>query len=320
MKPLLRTLTALLVLCSLAAAADAPSSAPVKWTARSTAGADVAVPIADKVTVIAFLRAGQDQSDDAVKQIAGATAANAAASVIVVISGQSPPGAVEKFVADDKIAWPVVLDADYALAGAMSVRVWPTTLVVAADGTQAGHLAGLPQSFGADLPAYIDFAARKIDAAGLQSRLATTRQSVSDSPEQIAARHAHIAADLLDKGQPEQAQSEIEQGLKHSPQDANLRVMQVRALLQQKRPDAALSAADQLNNLAPPWQVSLLRAEALVALQRWPDAKTAASEAINLNPAPGSAYYQLGQVYSHEKDWERAADAFRRAYEATQPK
>jgi len=316
MKRFLRFVGIMIVLGSLAA--DAPSTAPIRWSARSTAGVDVAIPIAGKVTVIAFLRPGQDQSDDAVKQIA--VAASPAATVIVVISGQSPAGSVEKFVAGDKIAWPVVLDADYALAGSMSVRVWPTTLVVAADGTQAAHLAGLPQSFAADLPAYIDFAARRIDAAGLQSRLATTRQAVSDSPEQIAARHAHIAADLLDKGQGDQAQSEIDQGLKHSPQDANLRVMQVRALLKQKRPDAALSAADQLNNLAPPWQVSLLRAEALVALQRWPEAKAAATEAINLNPAPASAYYQIGRVYAHDKDWERAADAYRRAYESAQTK
>jgi tetratricopeptide (TPR) repeat protein len=316
MKRFLRFVGIMIVLGSLAA--DAPSTAPIRWSARSTAGVDVAIPIAGKVTVIAFLRPGQDQSDDAVKQIA--VAASPAATVIVVISGQGPAGSVEKFVAGDKIAWPVVLDADYALAGSMSVRVWPTTLVVAADGTQAAHLAGLPQSFAADLPAYIDFAARRIDAAGLQSRLATTRQAVSDSPEQIAARHAHIAADLLDKGQGDQAQSEIDQGLKHSPQDANLRVMQVRALLKQKRPDAALSAADQLNNLAPPWQVSLLRAEALVALQRWPEAKAAATEAINLNPAPASAYYQIGRVYAHDKDWERAADAYRRAYESAQTK
>jgi tetratricopeptide (TPR) repeat protein len=313
----LRAVAVLLVLITIAA--DAPSTAPVRWTARSTTGVNVAVPIPDKVTVVAFLRPGQGQSDDAVKQIAAA-ADPAVTAVIVVTSGQNAPGAVEKFIADDKINWPVVLDVDYALAGTMSVRVWPTTLVVAADGSRASHLAGLPQSFAADLPAYIDFAARKIDAATLESRLATTRQAVSDSPEQIAARHAHIAADLLDKGQADQAQAEIDQGLKRSPENVNLRVMQVRALLKQKRPDAALSAADHLNNLAPPWQVSLLRAEALIALQRWSDAKEAATGAINLNPMPASAYYQLGQVYAHDKDWQQAADAFRRAYESTQPR
>jgi tetratricopeptide (TPR) repeat protein len=94
----------------------------------------------------------------------------------------------------------------------------------------------------------------------------------------------------------------------------------VRALLKQKRPDAALTAAGQLQNLVPSWQVELLRAEALIALQRWPDAKLAAAEALKLNPNPATAYYLRGQVYAHEKDWERAADAFRRAYESTQQK
>ena len=108
MKQPLQAVAVLLALCALAA--DAPSTARIKWTARSTTGVDVVVPAADKVTVIAFLRAGQDQSDDAVKQIAGA--ASSVATVIVVISGQSPPGEVEKFVTADKIDWPVVLDAD----------------------------------------------------------------------------------------------------------------------------------------------------------------------------------------------------------------
>src|SRR5947207_2184294 len=160
MKRSFRFLSILIVLGSLAA--DAPSTAPIRWRARSTAGVDVAVPSADKVTVIAFLRPGQEQSDDAVKQI---------------------------------------LD------------------------------------------------------------------TIGSNPTAIVVSHGHIAADLLDKGQADQAQLEIEQGLKHAPQDANLRVMQVLALLKEKRPDAALSAADQLNSLAPPWQVNLLRAEALIALQ-----------------------------------------------------
>jgi tetratricopeptide (TPR) repeat protein len=313
----MRFVTVVLTLCTLAA--DAPSSAPVRWTARSTAGADVAVPIAGRVTIIAFLRAGQDQSDDAVKQIASATA-DSTATVVVVISGQNAPGAVGKFVADDKIRWPVVLDADYALAGTMSVRVWPTTLVVASDGAQAAHLAGLPQSFAADLPAYIEFAAKRIDAATLRSRLATTRLAVSDSPEQAAARHARVAITLLEQDRADAAAAEIEQGLKLAPNDAALRVARVRTLLKQKQYDAALADAEKLKGFAPSWQISLLRAEALTALQRWPDAKTAATEAIDLNPAPASAFYQLGQVYAHDKDWEHAADAFRRAYESTQTK
>ena len=317
MNRLLHAITIFLALAALAA--DAPSSAPVHWNGRSTTGAKIAVPVAGKVSVIAFLRAGQDQSDDAVKQITAA-AEPSNSSVIVVISGQSAPGAVERFITDDKITWPVVLDADYALAGAMSVRVWPTTLVVAGDGMQAAHLAGLPQSFAADLPAYIDFAAKKIDAAALQGRLATTRQAVSDSPEQAAARHARVAATLLEQDRADAASAEVQQGLKLAPSDPALRVAQVRTLLKQKQFDAALADAEKLKEIAPAWQISLLRAEALTALERWPDAKAAASEAINLNPAPASAYYQLGQVYAHDKDWEHAADAFRHAYESAQPK
>ena len=300
-------------------AAESPASAPVQYSGRATNGAEIAVPSAGKVTVLAFLRAGQEQSDAAAKQIAQTLAKGtpgaADAQVVVVISGHTPADAVAKFVESAKIAWPVVLDPDYALSGKLAVRVWPTTVVVAADGTQAAHLAGLPASFASDLSAYLDFAGKKIDQTALDGRL-TTKQVVADSPRQMAERHLRVASALLDRGDFDAAKSEIEQGLARVPGDASLRVLLVRTLIKQNQPDAALASADQLKDAVPPWQSSLLRAEALVALQRWPEAKLAAADSLKLNPNPAAAHYLAGVIASQEKDWERAAESFRKAYEA----
>ena len=320
MKRLLRTLifaaacgVAIPTACYAATPATTPS---VALTAHTTAGADIAIPNPSKITVIAFLRAKQEQSDDAVKQITQTVQQNPdAAQVIVAISGETDPADVQKFVDADKIAWPIVLDPDYAICGKLSVRVWPTTVVIATDGTQAAHLAGLSPSFPSDLAAHIEYAARKIDAAALADRL-TTKQVVTDSPQQMAVRHVRIASALLDKGDLTGARSEIDQGLARVPGDASLRVLQVKVLLKQNQPADALAAAEQLKEVVPPWQFNLLRAESLVGLQRWPDAKQAAVEATKLNPNPASAYYLSGVIAAQEKDFEHAADAFRKAYEA----
>src|SRR5881398_1143043 len=80
-----------------AADAPAPSSTQVSWSARATSGADVAVPVPGKVTIVAFLRAGQEQSDTAAKQIAEAIANNPTAQPIVILSGQNPADAVNQF-------------------------------------------------------------------------------------------------------------------------------------------------------------------------------------------------------------------------------
>ncbi len=312
----MKTLLLILTLSSLAFAAEAPK---VQWTARDTSGKDIIVPAADRPTVIAFLRAGQEQSGDAVAAIRDVTSKLPAVQIVVAFSGPNAADAINQFVAAQKIVWPVILDGDYAVSGKMSVHAWPTTLVVAADGTLVAHLGGMSQTFQTDLGAYLDFASGKIDRAALDQRL-TTRQVVQDTPQQAATRQYSAATRSLERGKLDQAKTEIEAGLKAVPNDPGLLLMLARVEIKSAQLTKALALLDQLKDSAPAWQLNLLRAEAMIALDRWDDAKLAVGEAVKLNPSPSSAYYLTGLVLSHDKDWEHAADAFRKAYEAAAPK
>jgi predicted negative regulator of RcsB-dependent stress response len=309
----MKTLLLILWFSSLAFAADAPK---VQWTARDATGKDIIVPVADRPTVIAFLRAGQDQSGDAVAAIRDVTSKLPAVQIIVAFSGPNSADATSQFVQKQKITWPVVLDGDYAASGKMSVHAWPTTIIVAADGTQVAHLGGMSQTFQTDLAAYLDFAAGKIDRAALDQRL-TTRQVVEDTPQQAATRQYSAATRSLERGKLDQAKAEIEAGLKAVPNDPGLLLMLARVQIKSSQPTKALALLDQLKDSAPAWQLNLLRAEAMISLDRWDDAKLAVGEAVKLNPNPSSAYYLTGLVLAHDKDWEHAADAFKKAYEAT---
>src|SRR4051812_4462157 len=80
----------------------------VQWTAKDTTGAEVAVPAAGKASVVAFLRVGQEQSADAIQQLASLQTSG---QIVIVFSGENKPADVAKLIGTNK--FPVVLDPDY---------------------------------------------------------------------------------------------------------------------------------------------------------------------------------------------------------------
>jgi tetratricopeptide (TPR) repeat protein len=310
----MRTAITVIVLLAMGVS-SAHGAEAVRWSAKDAAGRDVAVPIADGPSIVAFLRPGQQHSDEALQQIKAVVAKQPTARLVLVFSGPDNAAAGAQFASARMVTAPLVFDADYAIAGKMNVHVWPAAIVVASDGTEVGRLTSLPSSFAADLQAHVDFAAKQIDQASHDKRL-STRQIVAATTQQAATRFLIIANALLERGQVDQALVEIEQGLKRDASDVSLRLARAKVLLKQKKFSDALAAADQLNGSAPPWQVNQLRAESLIALERWPQAKTAAAEAAKLNPHPAHAHYLTGLICAHDQDWRAAADAFKLAYES----
>src|ERR1051326_946575 len=148
----------------------------VNWSAQDISGKAVSVP-ADRVSVLAFLRQDQAQSQEALQTLTKSFTDPKLANVLVIISGPSAADQAKALAA--KCPWPVVADPDFTASGKLGVHVWPTTVLVKADGAQAGHLAGLPISYAADLQAYLDFAADKINAEALAKRL-TNHEVVKD--------------------------------------------------------------------------------------------------------------------------------------------
>ena len=314
MKTTFIALCIVLALASIARAAQAPQA----WAAKDIAGQDVSVPDPAKTTLVAFLRPGQAQSAEAIRTIVPALAQEPAIQLVIVLSGPENVQVAPEMARSHPTAR-VVTDPDYAIAGKMSVRVWPVTSIVATDGTELAHLSGMPASFAVDLQAHLDFATGKIDRTALGQRL-TTRKVVAATSQQAATRFLIIAEALLERGQVDEALAEVDHGLQRDPNEPSLRIARTNILLKQKKFEEALAAADALTGAAPAWQVSLLRAEALVALERWDEARAAATDALKLNPHPGRAHYLAGLVHYQAQDYKSAADAFRQSCESNPAK
>lgn len=307
----------LLLVCAMVQAAAPTQPAPtIKWSAKDSGGADVTIPV-DRPSIVAFIRADQDQSKEAIKQIQKVLPDLKAAQIIVILSGPLAAEQARQMAGDTLKGLPVVADPEFTASGTMNIHVWPTTLVVKSDGTQVAHLAGMPRTFSTDLLAYLDFASGKLDEAALQKRL-TTQDVVTDSPQQIAARHLQVAQRLLEQGHPDQAKPELTEGLKNVPQDSMLLLAMARVDVLLNQPKDAMDILDKLPaGTAPGWQSSLIRARALIGLERWSDAKAILPDALKLNPDPAEAHYLFGLCYQHDQDWAHASEQFRLAFEKT---
>jgi tetratricopeptide (TPR) repeat protein len=316
----------LALIAGRAGAAEPAAAAPqIDWSAKDIRGNDVKVPAANaKASVVLFVLTDQPQSQQALQQLRATITDQKAAGdvqVLVVVSGQGAVAGATKLSSDAAaVPWPVVPDPEYTASGKLSVHVWPTTVIVRGDGQQVAHLPGLPTTYARDLDGYVAFAAGRIDHAELLHRLGNNG-NVLDSTQQMAARHLEVARRLLEKDMPEQANVELQKAIDLKPKSPLLRLSIVDMLLSLNQGPAALQMLDQIQTDqvegVPAWQIKLIRGRALVASGQWDQAKQVLSDAVKLNPEPAAAYYELGQVLEHQSDWQAAADAYRRAYEAT---
>ncbi|HVT88699.1 MAG TPA: tetratricopeptide repeat protein [Tepidisphaeraceae bacterium] len=300
--------------CALARGADAPPA--IQFAGKDIVGKDVTIP-GDRPTIVAFVRIEQAQSTDALKAIQAAAGDPKLAQVVVILSGPNASANAKTISSTLPQSWQFVADIDFSASGKMSIHVWPTTLVIKTDGTQVAHLAGMPQTFASELQADLEFASGKLDEKALQQRL-TAHEVITDSPAQAASRHIQVSQRLIEQGYFDQARNELNEGLKIAPQDPMLQLTLARVCVLLKQPAQAIEILDKLpSGSIPNWQVSLIRGRALIATEKWADAKAVLPDSLTLNPDPAEAHYLLGLCYQHDQDWQHAAAEFQSAFERT---
>jgi tetratricopeptide (TPR) repeat protein len=296
-----------------ALAADLPAE-PIQWSGQDVAGQQVSVPAQDSPTVMVFLRPGQAQSAQLLRELPRVLKNGPKAHVLLVVSG--PQAAAQAAQLSSVEGGSVVSDPDFELSGRLHVHAWPTTVVLDGHGQAKAHLPGLPKSYQNDLRAYVEHASGRIDAAELEQQLGT-RRMVED--QDAPGRRLQLVEQLLHRGRDDEARDALVEGLETLPDEPALRLRAARLLIDAGEPDRALSLIEQLEpGCVPGWQVQVVQARALIATEQWEQADAVLRTATRLNPNPSEAYYLLGRVQQHGGDWQAAAESFRRAYESSQ--
>jgi predicted Zn-dependent protease len=309
-----------LALLPLTMPVAAQNQQPITWSGVDATGRAMKLPGDAPVTIVLFVRVDQEQSQQAITHIRSFLSKNAnAASVVAVVTGEEARDAARRLSAQKDWAWPIAVDQDRTLCGAGGVHAWPTTVVLRRDGTVAGRIAGINDAYARLLEAYVDLAAGKLDEAGLRAKLDGHATVGADDAAQSGARHLKVAQRLLERGMVEQSKVELSVLAAHPPQDAEGRMALADALLIVGQPKEALGIIEGLADATkgPSWQVDVLRGRALVALERWDEAREILTGAAKRATAPAEAWYELGRVYQHAGEAERAAVNFKAAFEAT---
>lgn len=293
----------------------APEDQKIAWSGKDIADQAVDVPVAGKVSVLVFAMADQDRSKQAMSRVQGELADVKDAQLIAVVSGDDAAIEAPKLAKDT--AWPgaTVADTAYKLSGMASVHVWPTVVILDAQGKVVGHIGGLPSTLARDLRAYVDFSTGRINAEQLKAAMADEAY-VASHTKQAAARHVEVAHRLIDRQQYEQARRELVRALELSADDSAAQLTLVQLDILQGKADEAIKRLNGIGEAGvAAWRLQILRGHALLVLEQYDQAKAALIEAVKLNPQPAEAYYLLGRCYEEAEQFKEAADAFRAAYE-----
>jgi tetratricopeptide (TPR) repeat protein len=314
-------LPAAVLLCTLLLAAVASAQPATTAPAlNDPQGHPLAIPAQGQITLLVFLRADQTQSAKAIDLLTKRLKTRKDLQIIGIVSGDDAAAGAVKLAAS--WPWPLIADTSYAASGKFEVHVWPTTVIIdkadgVARGAQLAHLPGMPASYETDVDAYLDFAAGKIDRAGLEKRL-TTLDAIADTADQKASRHVEVAQRLAEKGMNDDARAELAKAIDLKPADPLIQLAIARIDLQIGDPKAAQTLLAKLTDPAlPRGELSLLAGWTALQLGNWDQARQTLSASVQLNPDPADTLYLLGLIAQHDNDPAKAADYFRKAFEHT---
>jgi thioredoxin-like negative regulator of GroEL len=296
------------------ARADKAEPRHASFSATDVHGTAVTIPASGSPSVLLFIRGGQTLSEHVLEQVQEMSESGMEAHVVVIASGSNASDAAHAY--GSTLRWPVIVDADYAIAGSLGVEVWPATLVVQEDGVLVAHIGGAPPSYSVDLGSYLALASGEIDRETLKTRMAEYRL-LGDGAGERARWHLQMGRALLEKGSPEEAEQMLNSGLRFQPESVPLRIELVRVLVALKRGPEAQKLLESLPAESfEAHQGELLEGQVMAAMGRWSDARRLAEEVLADAPTNAEARYLLGMVHENAGDWERAAREYRAAMDS----
>ena len=287
----------------------------VAWTARDISGNEVKVPASGRATALIMVSADEATSLALVEKLHKAFAADDKTQFVVIAGGKNS-GKRAADIAAKAGSWPVVADPDSSAAKALDARGWPLVIVLDSTGLEIARLTGEPDLLATKLRAYLQLAAGQIDKQTLAADLATTPVAQADAKTQLA-RDLRAARLLMQQGKATQAIAYIDEMRTTVPE---AQVIRAKALVLLNKPDDALRIVDRLKRgSAPDADVELVRAMALISLERWYLARPLLEQYIITNPGVAEAHMLLGSIYEHDNNWPKAAEQYKAASEAKKP-
>jgi predicted CXXCH cytochrome family protein len=261
--------TAPTVVTPVIARVEGNGPAVISLTTLDVQGNEIQVPDVNRPTLLVLLGPQQFGDEGIIKAIANAVPKPGRVQVVLIECGPADEAC------GDPLPWPIVSDPDREISSELDVHGWPMALVLQSDGLEVARIGGASESLALKLGPYLELAARTVDRAAVERKLATNTV-IGEG----AARDLLEAQRLISDKKSREALKLLGQAIERHPDSIDLRVATARALIE-------LGHHDDAKNVLK------------VVLQHSPDLP--------------DAHYLMGLVHEHAGDWQAAAKSYRAA-------
>jgi len=270
------------------------------------------------IVVVTIVRPGQPNSGKAMADLQDLSAKYAGKDVVfLAMTPDTDNKAAAKEEADKaKVTYPFLLDEGRHVYGAWGAFLFPTTCIIAKDGTLAKEIPSYNRKYKDSVDAYLQLTLGEIDESAVDD-IINPKDTVVFTPEQKKAeRHLMLAQRMIDRSLLDKAEDDLKQAVELDPANAKARVTYGFVLLKLDRPEEAkaqFSAALEADARAEDAKAGLGAAE--VALGDLDNGIATLEDSLKLNPKPARSHFELGKAYQKKGDNEKAAEHFRKAAE-----
>ena len=219
----------------------------------------------------------------------------------------------ERFRAEKSIDAPLAFDASRQLYGDLGLIVFPTTIVVAKDGTLANVISTRGPDYRHLLDVYVRHALGLIDDTQLEEQL-KARPSDLHSPKSLASRHRAAARLLREKGLSDAARDELIQAQQLDPDDVDIRLDLADLYLDLNQTEDAEALINAILEAQPDHRrAKMLDGILLYQKGQLGESESILLDALVLNPDPARTHYYLGRIYEQQGQTAKALEHYREA-------
>lgn len=271
---------------------------------------------ANEVLVIAFVSSRQKHSERVCLDLAEARS-HLHRHPFRLAAIASEAGEKEYFQAwhkDQKLSFPILLDAEYHFWGEVGVIATPTVMIVACDGTISWIKAG----YGYDFASALELQLHRVlgiddkDQAQQSPQVATLDPGAVDPH---VHQHLNMARMMAEKGHLDPALKELRKAEELAPESNEVLLALGRLLCLTEQSEEALATIEKVktDRRAELALVKMLSGWAQRQLNNLPEAEKLLRESLELKPTSPRTLFELGRIHQARKEQDKALDAYDRA-------
>ena len=264
-----------------------------------------------RIVILAFWRAGQERSMEALTALQSAYTEFREQEVIVLAlsSDEGGPELISETKQSKQLTYPMLHDKGKKVYGDYGVFGIPSTFIIDKEGKVNYYYPGYRDDFPRQIRGRIEVLLSKKTLEALEAELKPVEKAQLSESEKKAARYLKAGNRLLEKGMVRPAMSQYQRAIQEKPDLFEPHLHLGNIYLNQKKIEDAAAEFKQAIELKPRSAEAYAGlGDALFLQGQAEEALKMLQASLKLNPKLAKAHYVLGEIYEQQK---RIDDALR---------